>query len=699
MNDRMFATMAEQMRPDDDVLASLLARIDAEDAIRRTEPAPNPSATPVQPELAQPDPTGPELVGARPLRRRIPPARWWIGIAAALAAVALILPTVGGWPAQSRGVSTVAAEGAAAGGLDYAKLYRAAAAAAARQDAVAGPASGSAVDDQAAERVPAPQPSTAAGWQTNAQVAGIDEGDIVKSDGRTIFVASGSKVAILSADGAQTRQLATIDTSTGKAGKPSESGYVLPGPVLELELDGSTLVVLVTEYRPQKSALPRSLPAPSRPMVPFEAALTKALLYDVSDPATPKYLTSLGQSGGLVTTRLTDGLLYLVTDYTLTDSASLDPDDPQTFVPVLTDGDTVEAAKAGDCGILPEPSGPTYTVVSSIDLADQKRVDTQSVLGGSETTVFMSADNLYLAATDYDASAKEQVRAGVPKDLKNVPLTQLAQIGIHAGDLSLSAQAAVPGTVLNQFALDEYEGHLRVVTSLEGQKGRDGWVQRAGLYVLDANLKVVGSIPTLVSGEQVRSVRFAGPIGYVVTFRQVDPLFAIDLADAGKPRVLSALKIPGFSTYLHPWGDGQLLGLGRNANAQGETRGLKLSMFDTSDPVDVSETAVLRIGGDDAEALTDHRAVLVDVTEDLIGFAVTDWSKDKLKLTYQIFRYEDGKGFALVKKLPLTASTDGDVPSVRGLAIGDHLYLVSARGVSAYDTDGFGRVAQLTLKG
>lgn len=682
MNETMFAAMADQMRPDADVLAGLLAQLDAE-----------PGAGSVPPRPAMPPRPAPRPVA----RRRIPPARWWIGIAAAGAAVALLLPAVGNWPAAERGVGAGGGGVETASGLDYAALYRMAAAAVARQDRFRGEA-GSAVEDTAGLGAPkAPVPQAAAGtWQTNTQVAGIDEGDIVKSDGRSIFVASDSKVAIMAADGSRTRRLATIDTSTGPA-KPGTDSYTLQGPVVDLELQGSTLVVIVTEYQARTSNLPSILPGPATStMVPFDAALTKALLYDVADPSSPRFLASLGQSGGLVTTRLAGDLLYVVTNYTLGDAKSLSPGDPKTFVPVLTEGDRTQATKVGDIGMLPEPSGATYTVVSSIDVSARKRVDTQSVLGGTGT-VFMATDNLYLAAQDWEPSAKELARAGA-KDLKYASVTQLARVAIAGGELSLAAQGVVPGAVLNQFALDEYQGNLRVVTSLEGEN-KKGWVQRAGLFVLDAKLKPVGSISSLVTGESVRSVRFAGPVGYVVTFRQVDPLFAVDLSDAAKPRVLSALKIPGFSTYLHPWSDTQLLGLGRDVTAKGEDRGLKLSMFDITDPVNVTETTVAKVSGDDAEALSDHRAVLVDTADGLIGFAVADWGKEKLKMTYQTFRYEAGTGFVLVKKLPVVVETDGNVPNVRGLVIGDCLYVASARGVSAYSTSGYAKVADVTVKG
>jgi uncharacterized secreted protein with C-terminal beta-propeller domain len=682
MNETMFASMADQMRPDSDVLAGLFAQIEAE---------PVAGAVPPRPAV---------LPGAR---RRVPLPRWWIGLAAAGAAVALMVPAVGSWPVEQRGAGAASGGAGAAsgdpeaiGGLDYAALYRAAVAAMARQSVRE--SAGGAVEDTATGSVKAPVPQPSSGsYQTNVQVAGIDEGDLVKSDGRSIFVASGKKVAIMAADGPRTRQLATIDTSAGAAGKRGLDGYTMQGGVVELELQGTTLVVLVTEYRARTSELPATLPGPATTtMVPFDAALTKALLYDVADPSSPRYLASLGQSGGLVTTRLTGDLLYLVTNYTLADSDSIDPDEPQTFVPVLTQDEKVAATKIGDIGMLPEPSGPTYTVVSSIDLSSRKRVDSQSVLGGTGT-VYMSTDNLYLAAANWSPSAQVREQAGA-KDLQEASVTQLARIAVADGKLDLAAQGAVPGSVVNQFALDEYAGHLRVVTTVEGQS-KKAWVQRAGLFVLNAKLKVVGSISSLVSNESVRSVRFAGPVGYVVTFRQMDPLFAVDLADPAKPRVLSALKIPGFSTYLHPWADGQLLGLGRDATSKGEDRGLKLSMFNTADPLEVSETTVKKFAGQDAEALYDHRAVLVDPADGLIGFAVTDWSGESVKVRYLVFHYDEAKGFVQAGKLPVKTATDGSIPTVRGMVIGDYLYLASAKQVSGYSTTGLDKVADVKVKG
>ncbi|MCW5952338.1 MAG: beta-propeller domain-containing protein [Propionibacteriaceae bacterium] len=619
MSDDIFAEMADQLRPDDRTREDLLRTVAAEEA-----GWPGPDAdTRIEPTAVR---TG----------------RWrgW-GWAAAAAAVALVagfalVPRLFGTagtmefadppqsgPARPAGGSEAGGseiaddepdvpEPAAAPAGDYATLYAAVRKAADRWYGI-GYGGGREVwltdANQAAGSAPVPAPMAAAdsametsgSYQTNTQVAGIDEGDLVKSDGKTLFVASGTDVALVAPQGAGTRVLARIDTTAGEAG-PDRSGdtYVVQGSVVDLMLHGSTLVVLVTEYAPRLDQLPNST---TTAYIPYDALQTKALLYDVSEPAHPAFLTSLGQSGAYLTSRLVDNLLYLVTEHVIPDSSGIEADDPATFVPLVSQGRQSVALDAADCVILPNPQGPRFAVASSIDLAKRARIDTESVLGGSET-VYLNADNLYLGASDYDKALSKQARkaAGV-SDLREVWGTRLTRIALKNGELTVAGQGVIPGNLINQFALDEYDGHLRVAVTVSGETTKRGWLSQPALYVLDSDLKIVGSLPKLAKNESVQSVRFEGPIGYVVSFERIDPLFALDLRQPKDPKVMSALKIPGFSTYLHPWSDGRLLGLGMDADANGMTTGMKLSMFDTSDPFDVTEQVSLKVPFDQSEAL------------------------------------------------------------------------------------------------
>lgn len=659
MTDTIFRQMAEQMRPDPEVRADLFARIEADAEPAATKPARDPQ----------------------------PGRRWSRWLAPAVAAITVAgLVGVGvssGWSVNSGG-STNTAETAV---VDYGTLY------AAVREAPTAPQLE--ITDGYGDRWAPVATAEAGSWKTNVQVRAIDEGDVVKSDGGTIFIASGKQVSVVAASGDSTRVLARIDTSAGEAGKPAGDGYVLQGPVVDLMLRGTTLVVLVTEYRPRTTDLPPSLPMPRDSVtLPFDASLTKALIYDVSDPASPHFQGSLGQSGGLVTTRLTDNVLYLVTEYTVADQKGAKKDQPATFVPVFTQDRVTRPARPDDCMIMPAPSGPTYAVVSSIDLDKRTRIDSESIFGGAGT-VYQSAGNLYLASADDSPSASAAEEAGAPKDLTQVAVTNLVRISLNAGQLAVAAKGSLPGLVVNQFALDEWDGHLRVATTMEGENAHHKWILRSGLWVLDADLTVVSSIPALAKDEAVRSVRFEGGIGYVVTFRSVDPLFAIDLSDATAPRVLSALKIPGFSSYLHPWADGRLLGIGRDVTDKGEDRGLKLSMFDTSNPLAVTELTTLKVKGNDSEALTDHRAVLVDAQAGLVGLPVV--RGDYGNAFYQLYRYDSASGFAQVGRIKVQSDPDQWQTPVRGLTIDGRLYVASSQSVIVYQLDGFVQVAKVAL--
>ncbi|SHJ81170.1 Secreted protein containing C-terminal beta-propeller domain [Tessaracoccus bendigoensis DSM 12906] len=667
MNDDIFDEIADQLRPDPQVRARLFAELDAEPA-----------------------------VAALPRRR----SRWaWVASVAAVALVAglAVLPSLAPKSKDLADPPTVlppSPSSPAADPGDYAEAYSAV-----QQALAAAPQHGTwnwamrtpgsiGLQYAASEDTAASAESATGTWATNSQVAGIDEGDVVKSDGHTIFASSGQEVVLVSADGAATTELARIDT-TAEETDPTEG--TVQGPVVDLMLHGTSLVVMVTEYTPRLSSLPSSEPLT---YVPYDASQTRALVYDVADPSQPRFVTTLGQSGSYVTSRLSGDLLYLVTGYTVADRASVDRDDPATFVPSLFQDRQRSPVDATDLLIMPSPTGPSYTVVSSIDLVLDQRVDTQSVLGDTDVT-YMSEENLFLASTDYETTPLARFAFDEATGLREASQeTQLVRVALDDGRLSVGAQGSVPGMPLNQFALDEHAGHLRVAVTMDGATTSGGWATYPALFVLDDGLDVVGSLPQLAVNERIQSVRFDGPLAYVVTFRQVDPLFAIDLSIPAAPKVMSALKIPGFSTYLHPWSDGRLLGLGMDATDTGLVTGLKLSMFDTSDPFNVTEAATLKVPASDAEALRNHKAVFVDPERGLIGFATTDIGADgRASQRYLLYRYDDTAGFKQLQALPVRQSSSGEVTTARGLRIDGHLYVVSPAGLDGYLTGSLAKVA------
>ena len=243
--------------------------------------------------------------------------------------------------------------------------------------------------------------------------------------------------------------------------------------------------------------------------------------------------------------------------------------------------------------------------------------------------------------------------------------------------------------------MDEYEDMLRIVTTenkydykvytdekhgFENYVGSDGNKDTNGLYILDGALGIIGSIDGLAETEQVRSVRFDESFVYFCTFRQVDPLFAVDLSDPADPKILSELKISGFSEYLHPWSEDLLLGLGNEADTEtGAVSGLKLVMFDISDKSDVNarHTLVLSDAGY-SEALYDHKAILAAPDKGLIGFSCDN--------SYRFFVYDSESGFSPAATVDL-----GDEWSygARGLYVGGFAYVLSDSGMKVLDLESF----------
>ena len=208
---------------------------------------------------------------------------------------------------------------------------------------------------------------------------------------------------------------------------------------------------------------------------------------------------------------------------------------------------------------------------------------------------------------------------------KEIERTIIHKIAIDNGNIEYKTQGYAPGTALNQFSMDEYNGYFRIATTTSTAESKNH------LYVLDSNLNIVGKVEDLAAGERIYSARFIGDKAYMVTFRQIDPLFVIDLEDPYNPGVLGYLKVPGVSDYLHPYDENHIIGVGRDATEEGRMLGMKLSLFDVSDVANPTEVSKYIIGerGTSSEALYDHKAFL--------------FSKEKNLLVLPVSLVEDGK--------------------------------------------------------
>jgi len=544
-----------------------------------------------------------------------------------------------------------------------------------------------------AEETPAaaPMPESAAedsasgGYTgTNVQVDGFDEGDIVKTDGTYLYVLrAGEELTILKAEGAGTSVISRTEVGWNRyeeneKGSPvsyrSDSKY----PREMFVSDGLLAVISVcSSYTEgQIDGIWRY----------SGRNYTSVDIYDVSDPAAPKQTVSLGQDGSVLGTRMIGGKVYLVTNYW---TYNWEEDDPATYVPALYKDGEMHILPADHICICPECSSTQYVVLAEYDLSGAECTASQSLLGGGDT-LYMNDSGIYVMGSRWFDKVTDSYSESVytVEEHRSGSETEIYRFDVADG-LKLAASGKVPGYLESQFSADEYEGSFRIVTTRNESVYRvyrdeayDFYNYRYepnersnGLYVLDTDLTVVGRIDELAPGEQVYSARFDGPVAYFCTFRNVDPLFAVDVSDPASPRVLSALKISGFSEYLHSWDEGRLFGFGREADEEtGSSEQLKLVMFNTENKADVTVKHSLVL--DDcwySEALYDHKAFFIDPDNGIIGFVGDS--------EYFVYTYDDAAGF----RKACSFTYDSWPGRVRGFRIGDTAYIVGEETVKVLD--------------
>ncbi|HUS43302.1 MAG TPA: beta-propeller domain-containing protein [Ilumatobacteraceae bacterium] len=446
---------------------------------------------------------------------------------------------------------------------------------------------------------------------TNTQEVGVDEGDIVETNGEYVYVAG--------TDGLRIVSVADADV----VAEPE-----LPQGAHQLLLDGERLVVVSSSWG--------------------GAPDTIVSLFDVADPTSPALLRRSHLEGGMVATRSVDGVARLVITtsfdqrlpFVQPNQFGLDEDSALERNKEIIEESTVEdwlprwfdedadgsfgpMSQVLPCETVAAPpgfAGLGLTWIGSIDASgDGTPVGSAGIVSTGDT-VYASTDNLYVATQNWDwrwggpvpLAVEEGAPGTAPEQDPGPPPTLIHQFSLDAGTgATYVASGQVEGRLLNQFAMSEYQGDLRVATTTDDW-GDFGDQSESTVFVLRPEgdeLREISSVGGLGKDEQIYAVRFIDNLAYVVTFRQIDPLYVIDLTDPANPVEAGELKIPGYSAYLHPVGDGLLLGVGQDATDQGRTTGTQLSLFDVSDPTDPQRISTLPIGGS-SEVEWDHKAFL-----------------------------------------------------------------------------------------
>jgi inhibitor of cysteine peptidase len=503
---------------------------------------------------------------------------------------------------------------------------------------------------------------------TNVQVAGVDEADIVKTDGNYLYVVSHDQVYIIAAYPASEMKIL--------------SNISLGLYDLELFVDGDRLVVIGNNYsmvyvQPLINSTEGNKTSDISIMPPYSYfPMAYIKVYDITDRSSPNLIREVTVNGSVVASRMYNGYVYVVIAQP---AMALD----QVILPSICYDNQTKVVPPTEIKYADVPGPYNFVTILALNLRNDAQAPAyESFLADSVSTIYMSEDNLYLAVPVYPwrvmlfgATINEESAAGRERTL-------LYRVSLSGMSMSVEAQGEVPGTINNQFSMDESGSAFRVTTT-----EWNGNETVNNLYVLDRGFNMLGKIEGIAPGERIYSTRFVGERCYLVTFRQVDPFFVIDLSVLSEPKVLGYLKIPGYSSYMHPYDDSHIIGVGMEGHS------LKLALFDVTNVASPIELSKYIVNGSwsGSEALYEHKAFLFDRSKDLLVLPIYSENFVNGELQYWngvfVFNLTLEQGFVLKGMLSHMAGIENNYDSgiQRSLYIDDALYTVSIKMVMAND--------------
>ncbi len=475
---------------------------------------------------------------------------------------------------------------------------------------------------------------------TNTQNS-VDEGDIIKNDGRYIYVAGKNMLTIEITDTESMENVSSISYN--------KDNYSVC--LHEIYVSGDTLTVIYAESENKKDEAYRFYGYYNY----YSSNETKADIYDISDRSKPKKLRTITQDGNFLTSRMLDGKLCMVTNY----SKNLEEDE-EYYLPEIN-GEEVPCTSV----IHFEEKASVYTVVTMTDTkTENAKTESLSILTSS-SDIYCSENNLYLLTRYYSSQNKTYIR----------------KLALNSDKIICTASGEIDGAYDDKYSFDEYEGKLRAVTTSYDIKE---YRNKCALYILDEELKQIGVVDDITKGldEQVKAVRFMGEKAYVITFEQTDPLFIIDLSDEKAPKVAGELYMPGYSTYLHPLSDTVLMGIGYGGDDNGADMGkLKIALFDVSDMTKpaILDEYVIKNGSSDANY--EPKALIHFPQKNIVGIPVTVYNSAVYSSgsvqSFAIITYADNKLSSVEGFTHDRESHSSYYGSFfRGTCIGDKLYTV-----------------------
>lgn len=545
--------------------------------------------------------------------------------------------------------------------------------------------------------------------ETNVQTQGMDEGDIVKTDGNYIYKINTKGCFILQVNGGDIELTSSILIEN----------YVPK----ELYVSDNRLVMVGGIYEQYNYYGPYQI----EPMCDCIGYMwynkTDIRIYDISDKVSPILERHLTIDGTYHTSRImqeNNKLFYMI-------NYSFSYGQEQNYIPKISDSNinNGEETKINSNNIYcyEDISYYSYLIIGQIDLDEPTSSDIKAYLGlGGE--IYVSGENIFVATFDSYSTYKTNIFGWTKEDTDMIPQTRIVKIGLDT--LNQKASARVDGSIKDRYSLDEYNGYLRIATTVN-QYMNDKY---SCVFVLDSSLNKVGEIRNIAKGESIYSVRFNGETGSLVTFEQIDPYFNLNLSDPANPTISKGLKEAGVSYYLHYIENTHYtIGIGKMSelihSPYGEFvewTGLKVTLYDNSTGEAKNINTVIIPGCCYAELFYNPKAFLYDVEKGIFGFSYESWSYDNSNY----FNFQSmNQGFA-VFSFDTTAENDADKMTyektisnlqsdidmetygrnyyydyltfiTRGIRIGNQIYTISDKYIASYDLENFQEIEVFDL--
>lgn len=545
--------------------------------------------------------------------------------------------------------------------------------------------------------------STSEYYKNNDQVEGVIEGDIVRTDGKYIYILSEEKfdVRIVKADNDKLTQIGEIEYKEYMGFE--ETNYRVCSNA-QMYVNNNKIIIIDNVYKYQ-DYISTDTNDGTNSTASYEDCVygdnkeyTIVLEYDISDINNPVFENKVMIDGLPISSRMSGDNIYLVAEKSVNTCMYSKEDVDEQLEKIITDcmpHINDEEISADDIyGIGDTSNYNSYEIIVALDISDKIRVTDKCAIMGSTSNMYVSKNYIYTFSTYYDENDMEN------NTKVNSSRTQIIKTAYGDGEVEPYATGMVNGSILNQFSADEYDGYLRVVSTFEeynyqtvvynGMETNDIAMLNDNsttnaVYVLDDKLNTCGSIEGLAEDERIYSARFMGDKGYFVTFRQTDPLFVVDFSKPETPVILDELKVTGFSSYLHPWSNSMLVGIGEEANDQGRTTGTKISMFNISDLTDIYEQSKI-VEENSYSYNYDYKNILIDSDKNLIGFGLQKWHNDYSDCdnVFELYRYENSEFNKVLEYNYYLEEVSYMYCTYRGLYIGDYLYIVTIdKGIQA----------------